>query len=112
MGDVRRLAETGRLEEIISFGPDVQHRLCYVLLFSGEIAKPRATFLDGGLTVAIPKDKGIAWVESEEVGIESAQKIPGGGEIKILIEKDFACRSKTRQDENSDAFPNPLGEEC
>lgn len=112
MGDVRRLAETGRLEEIISFGPDSKERLCYALALSSDISEPKAAFLNGSLTVVIPKDKGIEWVESEAVGIESVQKISGAGEIKILIEKDFACRSKTRRNEDSDAFPNPLGEEC
>ena len=110
--DVRRLLDTGSIEESASFGANPENRFSYALLFAPMAAETGAAFSNSRLTVEIPKDKGIEWAASEAVGIESVQRISGAGDMKILIEKDFACRSSKRRDEDSDAFPNPVVEQC
>lgn len=111
-GDVERLTETGRIEETTSFGPDAANRFYYAIAMSPDISEPKAEFSGGGLTVVIPRDMGAEWARSDRVGIESVQAVPGKGELKILIEKDFACKRRSGREEEPDTYPNPLGEAC
>jgi hypothetical protein len=65
-----------------------------------------ATFADGVLIARLPSELVRVWAETDQVGIEACQPLPGGKSLHILIEKDFDCLHP-RPQENVDTFPNP-----
>lgn len=95
--DVARLAETGRVEETISFPG---RSLTYAVgIGSAAIA---ASFDGDRIEVMIPERAGRTWIASDQTGLENRDSSP-----KVLIEKDFKCLHR-ESDEQPDAFPNPL----
>lgn len=95
--DVARLAETGRVEETISFPG---RGLTYAIAIGSAAIASR---FDGArIEVMIPEHAARAWIASDQTGIENRDASP-----KILIEKDFKCLHR-ESDEEPDAFPNPL----
>jgi hypothetical protein len=95
--DVARLAETGRVEETISFpGRNLTYA---VAIGSAAIA---ARFDGERMEIMIPEDAARIWIESDQTGIENRDSSP-----KVLIEKDFKCLHR-EPGEEPDAFPNPL----
>jgi hypothetical protein len=96
--DVARLAETGRVEESISF-PGRELAYAIELGASPEMI----TSFDGArIRIEVPRERARSWIESNQEGIETL-----GGSPKIIIEKDFQCLHKEGA-EQVDAFPNPL----
>ena len=49
----------------------------------------------------------MQWADSEQVSIEAVQTIDDGSELKILVEKDFACLTPREGEDESDLFPHP-----
>ena len=97
--DVARLAETGRVEEEVTFAPG--QTLAYVIE-SVETDDIGASFEDAKIRVTLPRAVAKPWIEGRETGIESS-----GGPLRVLIEKDFQCLHGDAE-ANADAFPNPL----
>lgn len=88
--EIARLRDAGKVEETVEFG-----RSSFVYtLETAETESARASFDASRLLVSIPRRQASAWADSDEVGIETVQ--PNGSEkgLRILIEKDFACRHK------------------
>ena len=104
-GEVRRLGETGRVEESVRFGPDSANTLTYAVE-SGSVPALHATFSQGLITVHVPSDKIREWISTDLVGMEDTMAVREGLPLRILIEKDFKCLSERGEDE-SDNFPNP-----
>jgi hypothetical protein len=96
--EVARLAETGRVEESISFP---QRELAYAIEL-GASPEITASFDGARIRVEVPREQARSWIGSGQAGIETP-----GGSPKILIEKDFQCLHKEGA-EQVDAFPNPL----
>ena len=69
---------------------------------AAAIAKPRASFANGIIEVAIPHEEARTWARSDRVGIEAEDS-----GLRILVEKDFACLKPRGEEEDHDAFPNP-----
>jgi hypothetical protein len=103
-GEVARLGEGGRVEEVTAFGPGAAERLVYAVEASPE-AVVGARFTSGRIVVTIPAAPARAWAAGDAVGISATQ-----GPLTILIEKDFACLD--RRDEDADAFPHPGDARC
>jgi len=69
-----------------------------------------AIFDSGLISIRLPEETGMKWINSEEVGISKDIKLPDGETLTLLIEKDFPCQS--RPDENkSDTFQELVSEE-
>src|SRR5260370_320588 len=81
--EVGRLAETGRVEEVVQFGPDVAFRYA---LETAEADSPRAIYEDGGFRVLVPAAAAREWTSTERVEISGDQAT-----LSILVEKDFQC---------------------
>jgi hypothetical protein len=94
--EVAQLAEDGRVEDAITFGPT---KLVYALALGDALA---ATYEASRILVTVPSERGRAWADSDEVGIERDD-----GALRILIEKDFACLKPRSGEDDADAFPNP-----
>jgi len=105
--DVTKLAETGVVEETVQIGPEITNALSYRLVRSQAVDTTKAQFEQNCLIVLVPSDQADQWSTSEEVGIEASQQTSNGGELSILIEKDFACLTPRTGDDDKDAFPNP-----
>lgn len=95
--EVTRLAQEGRVEDAIAFGPS---KLTYVLTTS-PVDHVGATYEDHRIVVTLPKDRAEKWTSTDEVGIEEK------GEVHILVEKDWSCLKPREGEDDSDAFPHP-----
>jgi hypothetical protein len=112
-GEVSGLAEAGRVDEAIHFGAD--QVLGYRLEVDPEVTAPTAELdlgaagLSALIRVRLPRDLALAWAEHpERVGIDAT--CPAGGErqLRILVEKDFACLvPRGDGQEDADTFPHP-----
>ena len=83
----------------------------YVLESSPATVKPEAHFSNNALIVSIPEDDILQWSTSEQVSIAAEQILDGGGHLKILIEKDFACLAPRDGEDEADMYPHPQQEE-
>ncbi|EDM74186.1 hypothetical protein PPSIR1_17550 [Plesiocystis pacifica SIR-1] len=103
-GEVRQLAERGRVDAACRFGP----RALEYALAVGAIDQPCARFEGDRVEVLLPAAMAQAWATSEQVGIEHEQALPeAGASLRLLIEKDFQCLAPRAGEEDSDAFPHP-----
>lgn len=99
--DVRTFAATGQCAEETPLpgGP-----LRYALLRGAGYA---ADFDGRTVSVTVPEAEGERWARSEEVGLACTLTLADGTELALLVEKDFACLSPNRDEDESDLFPNP-----
>ena len=81
--------------------------LTYVLESSPATVKPEAHFSNNVLTVRVPQLDVKQWAESGQVSISSEQDLDESEQLKILIEKDFACLAPREGEDESDLYPNP-----
>lgn len=102
--DVATVRDRGVLLETTSFPNG--GLFDYSLNFE-PVADINAFVLENGIQVVIPESEGIAWCGSEQVGISAALDLPSGGQLSVLIEKDFACMQVREGEDESDLYPNP-----
>ena len=108
---MEQFIRTGRLEEKIISGSGDDGTFCYVLESTGAVSAPRATLTPRVITVQVPPDAVTRWASTDQIGIEGEQSVDNQVNLRILIEKDFACIDGT-DEENADTFPNPLARQC
>ena len=80
----------------------------YVLESSPATVKPEAHISNNVLTVRIPEAEILSWSASDEVSISATQLLDGGDELRILVEKDYACLAPREGEDESDMYPHPL----
>lgn len=80
----------------------------YVLESSPATVNTEAHISNNVLTVRVPEQNVRDWATSEQVSIISEQILDGGGVLKILVEKDFACLAPREGEDESDMYPHPL----
>ena len=97
--EVARLAETGVVEDTISFAPG--QTLCYALE-AGPAERIGASFAGNRVRVVVPAAAARMWIESDQTGIEGTDS-----PLRVLVEKDFQCVHPATEGD-ADAFPNPL----
>ena len=73
------------------------------ILRSSESAVVNATFDNKAITLHVPTKELEQWMNSEQVGIEAKQSLEEGGVLLLLIEKDFPCDTRTKEDK-TDTF--------
>ncbi len=97
-GEVAQLANLGSVREAIHFGArTLEYEVRSVAVLEGPAAD-----LDGTrIIVSVPKMLVDEWANSDAVSIESE------GAPRLLIEKDFACLTERKHEDDTDAFPNP-----
>lgn len=106
-GEVNELAERGEVREAIAFGAAVAERLGYAIVTSEEATGTSARLTGGSVEVLVPRALAREWAASETVGFEAEQAIGEGLSLHILVEKDFACLTPRKGEDDTDAFPNP-----
>lgn len=106
-GEVEQLARTGRVEEKIIIGSGDDETFDYVVESTAAVSSPRATVTARSIVVQVPSDEVMKWASTDQVGIEGGQPVESETNLRILVEKDFACIDGTDH-KNADTFPNPL----
>jgi len=77
-----------------------------------DVAAIVATLKQQHIVVEVPEAVAKQWVEdTTQVGFDHFQKVDGGEELRILVEKDFTCLVDRPHEDESDNFPNPIAEE-
>jgi len=109
--EVEQLARTGRLEEKICLGAGGDEIFRYILESTSAVSTTRAVLTPRAVTVQVPPEALTRWASSDQIGIEGEQTVAHQANLRILIEKDFACVDGT-DEENADTFPNPLAGKC
>lgn len=106
--EVAALASGAAVEESTRFPDGAEFR--YRLVSSAEASEPGATFAHGMMTVMLPTAAVGRWARETVVGLEFASALKNGGELRLLVEKDFECLNPRREDREEGAFPHPMGD--
>jgi hypothetical protein len=103
--EMKTLGETGFVSETIVFSE--RQKLIYTVKISENASRIFARFENEEITVEIPVQTALDWIETNLVGLEHEQDIDEAAKLKILIEKDFVCVDRPSDADNADAFPHP-----
>ncbi len=115
-GDSLRLRLKRREVGRIASGQDVEEQTRFagsILTYRLEVSDKAdfsATFNDSTIVVRMPKEKMLAWVDTDEVSLFSEQASEDSGSLSILIEKDFSCLEPGHHracEDDEDTFPHP-----
>jgi hypothetical protein len=79
----------------------------YELESSPASVQPDALFSDRVITVRVPEAMALEWASTEQVSMQGEQLLDDGGELTILVEKDFTCLAPREGEDESDMYPNP-----
>ena len=107
-GEVRRLVERGLVEERTEFA---ESAFVYALRVA-DASEIGADIGRNRIEVIVPRGVAREWASGEQVGIEGSQPTPGGGVLRILVEKDFECIDAPPGESQEDAYPNPRAGKC
>ena len=110
-GEVRRLVETGVVEERTEIGPGGRG-FGYAVRVDDATPGVSASFTGDQIIIRLSRTVARDWAASERVGIEASQPTPGGDALRILIEKDFECLNAPPHESQDDAYPHPKGTKC
>lgn len=105
-GEVKQLATDGTVEETVEFGSG-KRNFVYAIDATDDVDTVHADYENDKLRVRLPLAGAKDWVNSDEVGIETELD-----ELRILVEKDFACLKPRADEDESDMFPNPDPASC
>ena len=105
--EVETLTSVGFVSEDIRFGAGTDQALRYTLVSSGEVEEITVQFVENQILVLLPESVAAGWTGSDQVGIESTQKIDEDCSLIVLIEKDFVCLERPNDPDHDDAFPHP-----
>lgn len=102
--EVRRLLESGRVDETVFFGEQDDARLTYALEHSQAVSKMTLSHEAHEIKIVLPTSEAQSWVNGEQIGIygETGMK----HRVELMVEKDWACLDRG-EEENVDTFPNP-----
>lgn len=102
--EVDEFAASGRFADEISFGGE--ESLVYAIERTDSNAVS-AAFDDGEIRVLVPRQVADTWTRTDQVGFDASHPTGNGGELKILVEKDFACLTPRNEEDTADNFPHP-----
>jgi len=102
--EIRALAQGHAVEEKVPFA--AQSVLIYRLRCDSEIPEITANYTGNLIEIRVPERAARQWCDSEQVGLEYSQPVPGGP-LRITLEKDFACLAPRAGEDESDNFPHP-----
>ncbi len=103
MSEVEAFSKTGDVSERTSFG---KHDFQYALKADPEIKELSASLEDNKITLILPEADAKGWAASSAIGFRNTLNLEGGGQLALLLEKDFTCMDETEEDQ-SDNYPNP-----
>ncbi len=104
--ELKNFGLNGELHEETCFGPGDNQVFRYQLLRSDRHERLTAGISNNTITVFMPFKMAVEWVTTNRITFEDNMDIGNGMQLRILIEKDFACIDHTTEDQ-SDMFENP-----
>ena len=104
-GEVHALRDNGLVTSSTVFPGGRTFRYC--VESSPASVTPAAFFSDNEIIVRLPETTVLAWANSEQVEIAGEQVLADGGQLKILVEKDFVCLTDRDDEDESDMYPHP-----
>lgn len=103
--EVEAVGRGERVEEVTHFPDGVSLR--YRLEASASDPQLFVRYSDGLLSVRIGLQTAVRWCSSAAVEISEVVPLQSGGELRVLIEKDFECLHPNPNEDAKGAFPNP-----
>ena len=103
-GEMRALAEQGEVADRISF-PDGA-TLSYRLRIDQKLNDISISYESNLIDIRVPKALSERWYGTDLVTLSASQKT-AGGELRIVLEKDWACLAPRAGEDESDNFPHP-----
>jgi len=67
----------------------------------------KSTFDGSSIITEVPQQVGKRWLQPDEVTIDHYVSLENNIQLRLLIEKDFQCLTKRKDEDESDLFPNP-----
>ncbi len=106
-GEIKQFATVGIVKQQVNFGAT---KLTYQLLKSNFGEQLTAVFTYGTISVFMPHQLAEKWVSTDLVGHHTKILLGNNSteELLVLVEKDFQCLEVRPNEEDADAFPNPL----
>ena len=104
--EVQVFSNIGMVKETISFGLPSFKKLNFVLK-KAEASHIAVSFYNNDITVLLPSATAENWAQTEQISLSQQVPIPGVGNLKVLIEKDFKCLQDRPDDDESEMLPNP-----
>jgi hypothetical protein len=105
---VAALQADGRVSAEVVLGPGPDQRLVYAVSSDPGADAIGLRYEPGRLTIVLPLAMATAWTHSEAAALEARLPVHAASDLKVVIEKDFACRTPRDAAEDAGAFPNPL----
>jgi hypothetical protein len=108
--EMTEIVVTGLVQDFVEFGPGSRLSYRVEVAPKGTIS---ASYEGSCVSVVLTQDAVERWQSPDEISIKGEQPLSGGGNLKILVEKDFACLSPREEAEDGDGdgdgglFPNP-----
>lgn len=102
--EMRSLAERGEVEDRVSFPGGAA--LKYRLRVSDKTDYIAATYESNLIDVLIPKPLAERWWGTDLVTLSASQPLTAG-ELRLVLEKDWACLAPREGEDESDQFPHP-----
>jgi hypothetical protein len=102
-GEVQQLADSGNVEEQVQFA---NARLTYRVRRDAAARDIAAAYDGNTIEIRVPEQVAREWSRNEQVTLAHSQSVPGT-ELRIVIEKDFACLAPREGEDESDNFPHP-----
>jgi hypothetical protein len=112
-GEVRQLADSGSVEERTRFGAgkDLVYRLRRDAGATALMAVSSGTEIEVRVPAAMAKE----WCSTDLEGLSATQPVAPGVELRIAVEKDYACLTVREGEDESDNYPHPAagtGKNC
>jgi hypothetical protein len=103
-GEMRTLAERGEVEDGISFpsGAVLKYRL-QVDKNNNEIS---CSYESNLINILVPAAEAERWCGTDLVTLSATESV-ATGELRIVLEKDWACLAPREDEDESDNFPHP-----
>ena len=103
-GEMRALAERGAVEDEVSFPGGAA--LKYRLRVDEKNDAISASYASNIIDILVPRTLSDRWCGTDLVTLSASQPV-GGGELRLVLEKDWACLAPREGEDESDNFPHP-----
>ncbi|MDE2261953.1 MAG: hypothetical protein KGL45_05485 [Gammaproteobacteria bacterium] len=107
-GEMRTLAERGAVEDKVSFPGG--EALRYRLRLDNNSVDISAAYGSNLIEISVPRALAERWHGTDLVTLTANQPF-GGGELRLVLEKDWACLAPREGEDESDNFPHPQAEQ-
>jgi len=103
-GEMRSLAERGETEDEVAFPGGAALR--YRLRVDNKSSEISASYMQNLIEILVPKPLSERWHATDLVTLSASQPL-AAGELRIVLEKDWACLAPREGEDESDNFPHP-----